>query len=564
MTVNITDFIGGNRCTAGEINKACFSLSDGDTLSLKGMRLDIWPEGAFKKHYTVIEYGCADKPIAFPILNKKNIIIDGEGAELIFHGELMPFAVDESENILIKNLSIDYNVPFFAEADIIEADEHRVLLKYTGKGVSCSIDENNAIRYKCEEDGWEKIARSGLLVEFEGKTKMISATKPYYILSTATVPAGGFLDGVTRYLTPKQLGENLIEFTGEFGFTHTVGNKIATCISSRALPGFLITYSKDIILSDINLYHAPAYGVFNVANENVTLKKVIIDVRKGSDRLMSVNSDGVHFANCRGKINVEDCRFVRMLDDTLNIHGTYLNNVTKVDDFNFTAGFKRFPFYGAKILRKGDKIQLLDTESINQIAVLTVKDYVFLEGGKVMKITTEEPLPEITGELVAENLMTAPEISIKNTESGNNRPRGFLLTSAGKTVVENCTFYNMSQGIHIGGEMINWFESGAVKDVTIRNNYFNNAAFCGGYPIHIFPKIKDRERVGSFHGSIRVENNKFRMCEKRFITAYNVKNLIYKNNVFIEDKTLPSHPVKNETGIVVAMCENVSVEECSG
>ena len=113
----------------------------------------------------------------------------------------------------------------------------------------------------------------------------------------------------------------------------------------------------------------------------------------------------------------------------------------------------------------------------------------------------------------------------------------------------------------MGGEMLNWFESGKVKDVTIRNNSFDNSAYAGGYVISIFPKIKNRDMAGIFHEKIVIEDNHFRSHEKRFMLASNVGELIFRNNTYTEDKSLPTHPIEESNGIKIELCENIIVED---
>ena len=51
--------------------------------------------------------------------NKKNIIIDGNGASLIVHGKMTPFLFDRCENITLKNLTVDYYCPTMTEFTVL-------------------------------------------------------------------------------------------------------------------------------------------------------------------------------------------------------------------------------------------------------------------------------------------------------------------------------------------------------------------------------------------------------------------------------------------------------------
>ena len=561
MNIKVGDYITCSTCTAGELNRICASLNDGDTLSFGGITLNITSEDIFKKHYFISNNDSGEKPIVFPILSKKNITIDGEGADLIFHGEILPFVIDNSENVCVKNLSIDYANPFYAQADIVESDENRLVLEFDGTDFSCNVNEDGKVCFKGIEDGWETITNSGLCLEFESDKRAPSSYLPSYFFYTGEKKDHGFLGYMYRDLKAKNIGENRIEFTGDFGFKHNVGNKWVCTHGGRNCPGIFINDSKDIVVSNVNLYHAAAMGVIGQLSENITLDRVIADVRKNSDRMLSVSADAVHFSSCRGKIRIKDCKFVSMMDDACNIHGIYVKAPQKIGNNTFSATYGHPQLSGVNIFKAGDKVAVIDTETTQPLFVDKVMKSEVSADGSEITVTTYEDIPEIPEGYVAENLSTAPEIHISGTESGANRPRGFLLSSAGKTLVENCKFYNMYSAIHIGGEMLDWFESGGVKDVTIRNNDFENSAYAGGYVFNIFPKIKNRALAGDFHKKIVIEDNHFRLHEKRFVEVSNVGELVFRNNTYTEDESLPSHPVEASDGIKIELCENISIEE---
>lgn len=561
MNVKVSDYINGNTCTAGELNRLCESLNDGDTLSFGGITLNITPENIFKKHYFISNNDSGEKPIVFPVISKKNITIDGEGADLIFHGEILPFVIDESENICVKNLSIDYANPFYAQADITESDENRLVLEFDGKNFYCKVNENGDLCFKGIEDGWEITKNCGLCQEFDADTRGPSPYLSAYFFYTGEKKDHGFLSSMFKDVKAKNIGENRIEFTGDFGFRHKVGNKWVCTYVGRNCPGIFVNNSKDTVLSNIKLYHTATMGVICQLSENITLDKVIADVREGSGRTLSVNADATHFSVCRGKIRIKDSKFVSMMDDACNIHGIYVTNPTKTGNNTFSAAYGHYQLSGINVFKEGDEVAVIDTETTKPLFVATVVKSEVSADGKQITITTCEDIPEIPEGYVAENLSAAPEIHISGTESGYNRPRGFLLSSAGKTLVENCKFYNIYCAIQIGGEMLDWFESGGVKDVTIRNNDFTNAAYAGGHVFNIAPKIKNRVAAGSFHKKIVIENNSFRLHEKRFINASNIDGLVFRNNTYTEDKSLPSHPVDEINGIKCELCKNIIIEE---
>jgi hypothetical protein len=173
----------------------------------------------------------------------------------------------------------------------------------------------------------------------------------------------------------------------------------------------------------------------------------------------------------------------------------------------------------------------------------------------------EEALPaEMQPDHVMENHTRMPEVHLDGCICGNNRPRGFLLTTCKTVLVENCTFYNMHSGVESASDANDWFESGPVTDVTIRNNRFDNSAYAGGSAITLTPVVKTG--VGkAFHRNILIENNHFRQHEKRFLYARFAENLVFRNNTYTLDETLPAKSPIGKSGIQLDNCINCIIEE---
>ena len=106
--------------------------------------------------------------------------------------------------------------------------------------------------------------------------------------------------------------------------------------------------------------------------------------------------------------------------------------------------------------------------------------------------------------------------------------RGFLLTTRRKVVIENNLFQKTAMAaILVSNDAGNWFESGPVRDMTIRGNQFIK---CG---IAISPEnsvVKPEEPV---HENIRIEDNVFDNAD---IWAKSVKGLVITGNQAVSGK----------------------------
>ncbi len=549
-------FIGNDATLAlQEALRACAG-KPGSILKLGGGTLHFYKEFAFEKEYYISNNDYSKKSIIFPLIGMKDITIDGEGAELFFHGTVLPFVIDHSEDITIKNLSVDYPHPFFFHACITAADENNLELTYDTEEFSAEV-RNDEIVFFSKSDGWE-IAKDKLLAcECEADTKAPSAYISPYFAYFKDADDGSFLSGMYRYVKPLQLAPGKIRLTGEIKHKHTVGNMWVCTFAGRENPGIFGNRSKNILIENVTLYHTASMGVICQLCENVTMEKLRTVIRPDSGRYLSVNADSTHFVNCTGAIRYESCTFTNMLDDAGNTHGNYTRFVQVLDAHSLLATFGHFQQKGINLYDKGDQVHIVDNLSMQALATLTVKDSLLLSGDYI-RLEFEEELPVMQNGYVIENFTKMPELYINNCVCGHNRPRGFLPGTWRKTVITNNTFFNMMCGLHFTGDANDWFESGPVNDVLIKGNNFKNSAYTGGAAIIISPHIKGD--AAPFHKNIKIEENTFELHEERFLSAQYAENLIMRNNKFIKNLAFPSHNKVGENGISLKNCKNISAE----
>ena len=556
MELKIRDFIKNENNCSGSFAEAVLSMEDGDTLLLEGGTYHFYPDGAYRKECYVSNNDSGEKPIALPVLNKKNITVDGGGAELIFHGMMMPILCEASENITLKNLSIDYSTPFYAQAKILSASPQGILIQFDGKEFNCRVQHGNLCFYSpC--DGWEIETERTLALEFDKEGHPSPYSKVYFSYTGKEVDHG-FQTSLYQNIIPEQQDENLIFMRGSIGERHSAGNYLIMTYAGRKCPGILITDSKDVSLEHINLYHTAAMGIIAQKTENVSLKRILAEPRKDSGRFLSTTADATHFVNCRGKISLEHCKFVQMMDDAANIHGIYHLYTEKHADGSLKLNIGHPQQEGIQIYRKGDSVAVIDGERNETKTVGTVLDAQLISPTEIrLKLDCDVPPPSTNW--ITENLSTAPEAHFFGCESGYNRPRGFLISTAGKVLVEKCKFYNMSSGIQLSGEAKGWYESGRVTDVEIRDCDFHNSAYAGGVAIKCKPSLWCTDTV--FNRKIAIENNVFTQSTRRICAIESCEDVIFRNNTFHLASDLPRHAMHGEDGTTFENCTHLTKEE---
>ena len=105
-------------------------------------------------------------------------------------------------------------------------------------------------------------------------------------------------------------------------------------------------------------------------------------------------------------------------------------------------------------------------------------------------------------------------------------------------------------GILIADDARSWFESGMVRDVTVRGNHFIE---CAEPVINIAPE--NDQNAGPVHRNIRIENNRFELIGIPAISAKSVEGLKITNNLFQERKATTLEQL-----ITTTDCTQVEIE----
>ncbi len=514
-----------------------------------------WPDHATVREYWPSNNDGGRKPVAFPLIGFDGLTVDGQGADLVFHGGISPFILDGCSNVTVRGVSVDYVRPFYSQGKIVRCGEDYTDLTFTEEypftvedGVLIFFDPESGISSR----GLEQMTL--LVTEFDAE-KRIPAGDPYLMRWHAPKEAN-FLDFMTRTVRAELLPDGAVRLHGVTG--HTVGNYWVCTHSKRDYPGFFLQNSTDTLLEDITLYHSASMGVIGQLCENITLRRVKTGLC--GDRLLTVNADATHFVHCSGNLLLEDCSFTHMLDDAGNIHGIY----TVIKDFpapdTMTVQLMHFQQHGVLPYRPGDEIALVERRTLTRIATATVKDAALINE-QLIRIQLTQPLPSAAAiGLGVENYTCMPNVTIRGCTVGWNRPRGFLISTCKPVLIEDCSFSNMYSAIEMSGDAGSWFESGCVQNVTVRGCRFSDSAYTAGAAISFVPMLPKGENL-LYHSGFTVENCLFEQDTPRIVYARNTRNLTFKNNRWHKiDSVGGAHEKLGENGFLFEECANMSVE----
>ena len=517
------------------------------TLSFEKGRYDFHPEGAAQKEYYISNHDQPNpKPVGLALENWKNLTLDGNGADFYFYGRMLPVSLVGSENTVLKNFSIDFAEPHITQVEIVKSDETGMTFR-TEPWVKARVGENT--HFECYGEGWVNYPQGA--IAFDGKTRhLVYKTSDLWCPTNDTEQ----IDEHT-FRAPHWKDERLVP-----------GTKVAFRTWERPAPGIFLYMDKDTRLENIRVHYAEGMGLLAQISENITLDKFSVCLRGEDDpRYFTTQADATHFSGCKGKIVSCGGLYEGMMDDAINVHGTYLKVMKRLDEKTVVGRYMHGQAYGFYWGGVGDKVQVIRSSTMerldepNEIASIEPYDKETIDGAKEFKITFVRPLDaSVSGEegFGLENLEWCPEVYFADNVIRNNRARGTLFSTPKKTVVERNTFDHTSgAAILLCGDCNGWYETGACRDVTIRENKFINSltnlfqfteAVISIYPV--IPKLDEQEQYfhgGEGHPGVVIENNEFVTFDRPIVFAKSIDGLTFKGNKVIQNEDFPAFHTNN-------------------
>ena len=125
--------------------------ADNSTLVFPGGTLNIKETYCFEKYQFISNNTQGKKRIAIDIVGANGLTIEGNGTTLLFTGFISPFNVENSKNIVIKDLNVDFTHTFNSQGEIMAVGQDWMELKFPEdynvdiQGGQLRIRDNNKI-----------------------------------------------------------------------------------------------------------------------------------------------------------------------------------------------------------------------------------------------------------------------------------------------------------------------------------------------------------------------------------------------------------------------------------
>ena len=511
-------------------------------------RYEFHEKGAAVREYYISNHDQTNpKKVGIALEDMKNLTLDGQGSEFVFHGRMLPVSLLRSENCLLKNFSIDFENPHIAQVKIVENDPQDGIVFEPAPWVDYRIAKDSI--FEAYGEGWTMRPSWG--IAFDGDTKHL-----VYNTSDIGCPTKGASEVAPRRIhAPGWKDARLVP-----------GTVVAMRGWGRPTPGIFLSHDVNTTIENVKVHYAEGMGLLAQLCENITLEKFGVCLKGDADpRYFTTQADATHFSGCKGKIVSCNGLYEGMMDDAINVHGTYLKVVKRVDDRTLVGRYMHGQSWGFEWGCPGDEVQFIRSNTMelvgkqNKIISIRPYDKEQTEGAREFLITFQEPVDQVINEQSGfgiENLTWTPEVLFSGNVIRNNRARGSLFSTPRKTIVENNLFDHTSgAAILLCGDCNGWFETGACRHVIIRKNRFVNALtnlfqFTNAV-ISIYPEIPDlKGQQQYFHGGpeggIVIEDNEFETFDAPILYAKSVDGLVFRNNTIkLNTEYKPFHPNRN-------------------
>ena len=519
------------------------------------------------------------KNIAMLLEDVDDLTIDGTGATLLMHGQQTIFAIIRARRSTVQGFSIDWVCPRTIDLTVIEAGrDHHDLRVPDG--------------YRYEIDGTE-ISWASDLSPYTGE--------PYWAYSRARIPTDprptvgddyylqmtdlrtgrahraswmldhdplcAGLDAVT------EVSPGVLRFSyGPQGRPSEVGRVFQLRSQPRDTPGGFLWESDDSTVRDLDIGYLHGFGIIAQMTNGVTISGLNFRAPSGSWRTTAGFADLIQISGDKGQVLIEGNHFGFSHDDPINVHGTYVQLVAK-DGAVGTFSYMQFDATGFPQFYVGDQVVLVDRATMLDLPGW-VGTVVAVDGPSgrdrnhdldTMTVTFDRELPveAVVGQVVAENLTYTPSVAVRGNHFESVATRGVLMTTRKPVLIENNVFDQMEMAsIYVSADWDYWYESGVVRDLTIRGNVFVRPGNDRDQPdpvIWVEPMAGGDDPAKAAREGIVIEDNVFLVGDVTVLDAKSVRGLVFRRNTVA--RYAASGEPAGRPGMVLRGCTGVEIAD---
>ena len=364
---------------------------------------------------------------------QRNLTVQASGALFIVYGWMEPVSIENSSNITINGLTVDYATRPHSEGLIVNDTKDYFDVKMSP---DFPVKENMVmLRIMFWDKGKNRL--HGTSIYFPEKNEIIAP-------------------GINRIWAPHPKG--------------LLGSMALINHNFCFRPGILINESQTVNLNQVTIHAQPGNGIVGHRSENIIMNGLRIVPRAGE--YQSVNTDATHFASCKGLIRFDGCSFEGQGDDATNVHNYYQVITRKNDEKTYTIQMEKKWGTHAMVLDFPDVYDTFELVSRKTLQIIdkfvVAKCDTFPQKWETV-IRLNRSLPTDIENYYLIDVTRLPRLEFVNSYVGSHLARAVLVKTR-HVLVENCTLRETTgTAIHIGAEG-DWREGPGSANVTVRNN----------------------------------------------------------------------------------------------
>ncbi|MDD5349793.1 MAG: right-handed parallel beta-helix repeat-containing protein [Chthoniobacteraceae bacterium] len=506
------------------------------------------------KTYRFDDPKAADAPASIELTDLSDLTIDAQGSELIFHHITNGFRIRNCQRVLLKNFAADWDFPLASPGVMERQADGRMAIRISdefpllpGRKLAASVTH-----YDTANRRWiraiEGEAYYPVDVEQIGPQLITSPTfdRPPAPPNGTGKLADGMPVCVRHYVYDTS---GFIDFNG---------------------PG-----NSDLTFEGITVFQCPGHAFAGIGcDRGFRISNCRIGRRPGSNLLVSSTADGAHFGGAEGDIVIENCDFSAMGDDSVNIHGLWLEVVKQTGGRVFQLTRRGFGY--AVRLEPGTKLKFCRKGSLAEFGRATIAACCLDFENKVAVVTVAEDLPGLEpGDFVANLSRSGSRFLIHDNFFHDHRARGMLLQAADGLVERNHIRNVMGCGLMLTTDCNYWKEGYGCENLVLRDNLIEGCNYVQwergplGRHMGCVSLIADTPAGLSpavVHRNIVFERNTIRDTPGLALLVASSQDVLIKDNLLADTNRHPfdgagaSIDAKADGAIMVTRARDVTIE----
>lgn len=488
--------------------------------------------GTRREFFAVSNNSACDKYMVFPLIGMKDLTVDGSGALFVFHEITFPFLVSNSQNITLKNFTVDTGSSPLVEFSIRD---------HTDEGFYMDIDaeaspffvENESLCFR-RENGVLHGLHTRLTLHAIGRHEV-----QYFATGDCKADLNNLSVSLMRCdVSPTPTGV-YARYRADSPSKCVFGEETVTSIvdGKREVDVICLDRSENVTVKDVRVARGIGMGIVGQLSKNITVDGFCTAISHHPGARQTLTADALHFIHCDGNLEVKNCVISDIMDDVINVHGIY-TTLERFETEEILVSLRHQEQYFFNPYRTGDRLEVIDPESREIVAEFLVAEAEFSDERGIeilLKGSFSYGFEGLQKGFWIENPDRMPNLHLHHNDFYNYP--NLRVSGAGEILIEENRFSNCKSGLVCMDLANYWYESGRVKHLCYRNNLLENCNQYGGKGfLRIGVDGVVCENAPKIHERIEIIGNRFSGIKTYAVSADAVKELILRGNVVEDDR----------------------------